>query len=203
MPNPTPSIAWHEALRLILVGLTAIAAGFGRMATAQSLRGSRASVERAHAWAVARDLPFQPSRRAVERAARDGGYVRLVNGSGYRLRGVSVPYVLPATAVWVGDMATQYRKACRTPMTVTSAMRPTALRLRNSTEQSVHPTGLAVDLRAPRGRCRGWLRTALLGMERRGVIDATEERSPAHFHVVVYGARTVARRAAGARTAGP
>jgi hypothetical protein len=79
-------------------------------------------------------------------------------------------------------------------MTVTSALRPTALRLRNSAEHSVHPTGMAVDLRAPRGRCRAWLRTALLGMERRGVIDATEERRPAHFHVVVYGAPTVAAR---------
>jgi hypothetical protein len=194
MLNPPRPLARNAVLSWRAVVLVALPALVGRPAVAQSLRGSRASVERAHAWAVAHRLPFQPSRRAAERAAAQGAYVRLVNGSGYRLKGVSVPYLLPATAVWVGDMATQYRKACREPMTVTSALRPTALRLRNSTDQSVHPTGMAVDLRAPRGRCRVWLRATLLGMERRGVIDATEERRPVHFHVVVYGAPTVAAR---------
>jgi hypothetical protein len=184
----------HGAARattlLALLALTFAA----RRAPAQSLRGSRASVERAYDRAVAEGVTFQRSRAAVEQAARAGAYARLVNGSGYELRGVSLPYVLPATAAWVGDMATQYRAACRTAMTITSAIRPTALRLRNSIEQSVHPTGMAVDLRAPRGRCRGWLRTTLLAMERRGVIDATEERFPAHFHVVVFGEPAVAAR---------
>ena len=171
---------------LLLAPLLLAVPGAG--AAAQSLRGSRASVERAYDRAQARRLPFQRSRRAIERAARREMYVRLVSGAGYRLRGVSVPYALPATATWIAEMAARYRGACGSPMTVTSAMRPTALRLVNSIEQSVHPTGMAVDLRAPRGRCRSWLRATLLGMERRGVIDATEERFPAHFHVVVFRA---------------
>jgi hypothetical protein len=32
------------------------------------------------------------------------------------------------------------------------------------------------------------MRRELLAYERRGVVDATEERRPAHFHVVVYRA---------------
>ena len=45
---------------------------------------------------------------------------------------------------------------------------------------------MALDLRAPGGSCRSWMRRELLAYERRGVVDATEERHPAHFHVVVY-----------------
>jgi hypothetical protein len=51
---------------------------------------------------------------------------------------------------------------------------------------------MAVDLRRPGGRCRTWLRTELLSMERAGTIDATEERFPAHFHLVVYRAPSTA-----------
>jgi hypothetical protein len=50
---------------------------------------------------------------------------------------------------------------------------------------SVHPTGMAVDLRRPSGRCLTWLRRTLLAAERRGAIEATEERHPPHFHVAV------------------
>jgi hypothetical protein len=50
----------------------------------------------------------------------------------------------------------------------------------------VHPTGMAVDLRSPHGRCRRVLRTELLAMERAGALDATEERRPPHFHLTVF-----------------
>jgi hypothetical protein len=63
-------------------------------------------------------------------------------------------------------------------------MRPTSMHLANSVQKTVHPTGMAVDLRAPqRAGCRSWMRTALLGLERQGVVNATEEHRPAHFHV--------------------
>jgi hypothetical protein len=51
----------------------------------------------------------------------------------------------------------------------------------------VHPTGMAVDLRKPRdGTCLRWLRTVLLDLERTGVLEATEEFGPPHFHVAVF-----------------
>ena len=45
--------------------------------------------------------------------------------------------------------APQYLAACGTPLMVTSAARPTSRQPRNSNPYSVHPTGIAVDLRRP------------------------------------------------------
>jgi hypothetical protein len=46
---------------------------------------------------------------------------------------------------------------------------------------------MAIDLRRPRDReCLSWLRDVLLDLEKKGLIEATEERSPAHFHVAVF-----------------
>jgi LysM repeat protein len=46
---------------------------------------------------------------------------------------------------------------------------------------------MAVDLRVPSSaRCRRWLESTLLALERRRVLDATLERHPLHFHVAVF-----------------
>jgi hypothetical protein len=155
-----------------------------------TLRGSKAAVDGAYHRARRDGLPFARSRREIERGAREGEYVRLARStSSYRLRGVAVPYVRPATRAFVASFGADYRRSCGEPLTVTSAMRPTTMHLANSVQKTVHPTGMAVDLRAPRrSACRTWMRGALLGLERQGVVNATEERHPAHFHVVVFRA---------------
>ncbi len=155
-----------------------------------TLRGSKAAVDHAYSRAKRDGLAFARSRREIERGARQGEYVRLSrSSSAYRLRGVAVPYVRPATRAFVASFGADYRRSCGEPLTVTSAMRPTSMHLANSVQKTVHPTGMAVDLRAPRrAGCRSWMRSALIGLERRGVVNATEERRPAHFHVVVYRA---------------
>ena len=173
------------ALVLVPLALTLAAPGAG----AQTLRGSPASVDRAYATAQGRRLVFHRSRRTIERAAARGVYVRLLSTATYRLRGVGVPFVLPTTRLVLAGLALRYRRQCGERLVVTSGMRLTVNRLINSNPKSVHPTGLAFDLRAPRGRCRGWIRRELLAMERRGLVDATEERFPPHLHVVVYRAR--------------
>lgn len=183
-PRPRPSDVRTPAL-LVALGATLL----GARLDAQTLRGSRGSVDRAYSYAQSRRLVFHRSRAAVERAARRGTYVRLVNTATYRLRGVGIPYVLPTTRVLLGDLAARYRRQCGERLVVTSGMRLTVSRLVNSTPKSVHPAGLAFDLRAPRGRCRAWIRRELLSLERRGLIDATEERFPPHLHVVVYRSR--------------
>ena len=187
---PLPSVV---ARRLLACACTCTAAASLLLAptrelSAQTLRGSRAAVDRAFHTAKHRDLPFVRSRRDIERGARVGSYVRLSASRDVRLRGVGAPFVRPATRAFLGTFAPRYRAACGEPLVVTSAMRPTSVRLPNSTTRSVHPTGMALDLRAPGGSCRNWLRRELLAYERRGVVDATEERRPAHFHVVVYRA---------------
>lgn len=46
---------------------------------------------------------------------------------------------------------------------------------------------MALDLRTPRGpKCRAWLEGVLLSLERAGVIEATLERFPVHYHVAVF-----------------
>jgi nucleoid-associated protein YgaU len=89
--------------------------------------------------------------------------------------------------IFVGRLAAQYLAACGEPLIVTSLTRPTSLQPANASPRSVHPTGMAVDFRAPATpACRRWLESTLLALERRRVLDATLERAPLHFHVAVF-----------------
>lgn len=154
---------------------------------AQTLRGSPGSVDRMYRQARSQDLRFAESASAIRNAYQDGGLMRLEGNANYTLHDVSYPYVVPSTHVFVARLASQYRAACGEPMVVTSAIRPTSMRLRNGVSNSVHPTGMAVDLRKPRSsRCLRWLRSTLLSLEAGGVLDAVEERNPPHFHVAVF-----------------
>lgn len=151
-----------------------------------SLRGSHAAVDRAFDAAVTGGIPFVHSESELEHRASDGEYVPLARATPtYQLKGVGSAYVRPATRDFVTRFAADYARECGEPLTVTSAMRPTTVHLRNSVQKSVHPTGMAVDLRASRTGCLKWMRETLLDRERDGTIDATEEHHPAHFHVVV------------------
>lgn len=175
--------------RSILAALTGAAAitslVIPSLAGAQSLRGSRSTVERVYERASDRGLHFYKTSGAVKSAAEQGRFVRLDGNANYRLNNVGHPYALATTRSFVERIAAQYRAGCGEQLVVTSAIRPQASQPRNSSDFSVHPTGIAVDLRKPTGKCLTWLRKTLLALEARGVIDGTEERSPPHFHVVV------------------
>jgi hypothetical protein len=175
----------RRALTVALLSLSTLLAP--PPAATQSLEGSQASIERMYRQARAHELTFLRTPAAV-RTAREGG--RLVSLSGnadYRLHAVAHPYVLPSTRVFVERLAAQYRAACGERLVVTSATRPSSHRLANGTDRSVHPTGMAIDLRRPTApRCLAWLRRTLLHLEGAGVVEATEERRPPHFHVAVY-----------------
>ncbi|HEX6748327.1 MAG TPA: DUF5715 family protein [Longimicrobium sp.] len=167
----------------LLASLGVLAGG----ADAQTLRGSRSSVERMYGQAQRQDLTFYRSGRGVRNAAAEGDLVRLRGNENYRVADASFPYALPTTRTFVQRLAAQYRGFCGEKLVITSATRPRSVRLRNSVAESVHPAGMAVDLRKPtRGRCLRWLRQALLGVEGEGVIEATEEHRPPHFHVAVF-----------------
>lgn len=171
-------------LPLILISFVAMPA---TPAATQTLRGSRSSVEHIHAQAVRHDLHFYETGAGVRRAAGTGTFVRLSDTRDYRLANVTYPYLLPTAHAFVTRLAAQYRVACGERLVVTSAVRPRSVRLVNSAEKTVHPTGMAVDLRKPtKARCLNWLRETLLALEAEGVIDAVEERRPPHFHVAVF-----------------
>ncbi len=172
---------------------------------AQSLRGSHASVSPMYRRAVRGGLDFYETSSDVKRAVIRGALVSLNGNAHYRLADIGMPYVRPETKAFVLDLAADYHRACGAPLVITSATRPISRRLANSSELSVHPTGMAVDLRKPAGRCRTWLRRRLLTAERRGVIEATEERNPPHFHVAVLPSRyeRVASARSKSASAGP
>jgi LysM repeat protein len=46
---------------------------------------------------------------------------------------------------------------------------------------------MAIDLRrSQNARCRSWLESTLLTLERQGVLEAIEERRPPHYHIALY-----------------
>jgi len=165
-----------------------IIAGGARSASGQSLRGSMSSVERMYDHAVNDGLTFYETSNAVHWAAARGELVQLRTDHGYEVHRVAFPYVRPATLSFVDYLAGDYARACGEPLVVTSGVRPESRQPRNSSQRSVHPTGMAVDLRRPPiRRCLTWLRQELLTLEAEGVVEATEEHHPAHFHVAVFG----------------
>jgi hypothetical protein len=162
----------------------------GGASQAQTLRGSRGSVERMYNQARGQDLTFYRSPRGVRSAAAEGELVRLRGNGDYRVADASYPYALPTTRTFVQRLASQYRDACGERLVITSATRPRSLKLRNSVTESVHPSGMAVDVRKPtRGSCLRWLRQTLLDVEGEGVIEAIEEHHPPHFHIAVFPAQ--------------
>ena len=152
---------------------------------AQSLRGSSASVDLMYDRAREEDLAFYRTSSSVREAVREGELVRINETDHLALGRVSYPYVLEGTRAWVTEFADRYYDRCKQRLVVTSGARPLTQTPRNGSPKSVHPTGMAVDLRKPTGSCLRWLRQELLIEERQGNIEATEERHPAHFHIAV------------------
>lgn len=153
--------------------------------SAQSLRGSRASVDRMYTRAVSNDLDFYRTSKGVYQSVRDGELVMISSTMDMVLVDVAYPFVLPRTRDVVTVFARKYREACGERLVVTSAARPRFEQPRNASPKSVHPTGMAIDFRRPAGNCLGFMRQQLVLLERQGILEATEERRPVHFHVAV------------------
>lgn len=191
----------NRRTRLLLVPIAALVP---TLAEAQSLRGSPASVDRMFYRAHAQRLTFFETADEVARAAGEGEVALLRGNMDYAVVGTQVPYVRPQTLRFIEALGAAHRQACGEPIIVTSGIRPTTRKLRNSHVKSVHPTGMAVDIRKSPGACRDWLRRALLGLEAQGMIEAIEENRPPHFHIAVYTAPArAAILAAGNRTSAP
>ena len=179
----------HNTTALLMAGATLCAMAPLRPVLGQSLRGSTASVDRMYRHARAEKLAFYETARGIRRAVGAGRLVRLVPDANFDLKKVSYPYVRPATRTFVERLGGQYRAACGERVVVTSAARPATRQPWNSVARSVHPTGMAVDLhKSDDPKCRRWLRETLRDLEGAGVIEATEEFAPPHFHVAVYAA---------------
>lgn len=170
---------------LVLLGLCLTAAR--PEIEAQSLLGSRTSMLRQSAGARQHDYTYLRTSSQVRDFARRGLLVRLSGNSDYRLAAVSFPYARPEVKTFIERLGDQYRAACGERLVVTSLTRPTTRQPRNASHLSVHPTGMAADLRrSGRSSCRSWLEETLLLLEDEGVLEATRERHPPHYHVTVF-----------------
>ena len=172
-------------LALILAGVAAIA--LARPVLASGLHGSHASMLHQHAVAVALDYRFVRTPAQVKALVADSALERVTPNEHLRLSNVSYPYARPAVRDFIEWLAGEYASATGSPLVVTSLTRPTSRQPKNASPLSVHPAGMAVDLRIPaRGAALDWLEHELLSLEQAGVIDVTREHHPPHLHVAVF-----------------
>jgi hypothetical protein len=137
--------------------------------------------------AKAEDYSFLRTPVQVRRFVDDGRLVPVRGNDDFRLANVSYPYARPVVQAFVERLAEQYRGSCGEQLVVTSLTRPTVKQPRNASPLSVHPAGMAVDLRvSQRSSCRTWLTDHLLGLEQQGLIDVTLEKRPPHYHIAVF-----------------
>jgi hypothetical protein len=195
----TQSDRFVRALRLTALAAAGCAlAGLAPgAAEAQSLRGSRNSLDRQVAQASAHDFSYLDDADDVERFVAAGLLIRVRDGNDYLLKDVSFPYARPEVKLFIERLSSQFRAACGERLVVTSLTRPRRLQPRNASNRSVHPTGMALDIRRHNTpACRDWLDRVLLSLERSDVLEVTLERRPPHYHIALFPdpyARYVAR----------
>jgi LysM repeat protein len=154
---------------------------------AQALRGSRTAMRKQNTIAQKQDYSFLRTASDVRTFVEKGLLVPISGNSAVKLDGVSFAYARPAVKTFIDRLGPQYKSACGEKLVVTSLTRPVNRQPWNASDLSVHPAGMALDLRTSRrSSCRRWLEGTLLSLEKKGVLEATKERRPAHYHVAVF-----------------
>jgi hypothetical protein len=174
------------ALSFIVVLIAPVTAA---PAAAQSLYGSHESLVRQNLVAQQHDYAYLRTTQDVVQAVGSGVLVAIHGNGDFQLAGgeVSFPYARPEVKTFLEQLSSAYHAACGEPLVVTSMVRPISRQPWNASPISVHPTGMAVDLRrSDRRGCRQWLESTLLALESEGMIEAIRERWPPHYHVAVF-----------------
>jgi hypothetical protein len=186
--SPKPRSPLHRLTRRLAVpGVLAFSALLGPFLEAQSLLGSKASLLRQNEMARQHDFTYLRTSGDVHDFVDRGLLVRLPGDSNYRLGTVSFPYARREVKTFVERLGSQYRDSCGERLVVTSLTRPSSRQPKNASHLSVHPTGMAMDLRrSDRTSCRRFLEETLLYLEDRGILEATREKHPPHYHVTLY-----------------
>lgn len=173
-------------IRVAVAVALASGVAFGS-AEAKSLKGSLSSMRSQHEVARENDYTFLRTRAQVEEFVEKGRLEPVAGNEDYRVNKVSFPYARPEVLTFIERVARLYHEATGEQLVVTSLTRPTALQPRNAHRLSVHPAGMAVDLRVPaNGASRKWLESKLLELESENLLDVTRERNPPHYHVAVF-----------------
>ncbi len=168
-----------------LVSWMIVMLAFGSVVEAQSLTGSRLSMNRQVEQAKRNDFTRLKNGTEVKKFVDAGRLVKVTGNSNYRVNKVSFPFARPETKLFIERLSAQAPDACG-KLVVTSLTRPTSRQPRNASPRSVHPTGMAFDLRVPQSAtCRSWLDRTFLSLENKRVIEATREKRPVHYHLSV------------------
>lgn len=183
-------------MRRVTLGVVAalcVAAAPAHADVPVTLRGSPASMVRQNEVAKENGLAFTRSPDEVRELESAGELVPVTGNDDYELADVSYQLAVPEMRIFIERLGAQYRAATGEKLVVTSLTRPASRQPGNSHDLSVHPAGIAVDLRiSQRAASREWLESTLLALEERGMLDVTRERYPPHYHValfpVAYGA---------------
>ncbi len=155
---------------------------------AQSLRVSTNSMDLQNLQAERHGYSFARTSADVEDMI-DSGVLVPVSGNAYFeiKEGVTFPYARPEVRDFLAKLGQEYYFECGEKLVVTSLTRARNRQPRNASKRSVHPAGMAMDLRRSWDRsCRTWIEMTLLTLEVNGVLDAMLESRPPHYHVALF-----------------
>ncbi|HET6566534.1 MAG TPA: DUF5715 family protein [Rhodothermales bacterium] len=170
---------------LMAIGAVTVPAAWARVPV--TLKGSPASMVRQHHIAEHDGFLFAETPEQIDSLVKAGKLIPVPGNSDYGLSNVSFPFARPEIRLFVERLAAQYYEGTGEKLVVTSLTRPTDEQPWNSHPLSVHPTGMAVDLRVSDDpQARAWLESVLLKLERQGLLDVTREHNPPHYHVALF-----------------
>jgi hypothetical protein len=165
----------------------AFAAAFSTPAGAQILKGPKSSLDVQNRIAQQHDFTYISTTAQAKRFVELGYLVHVKSNGDYHINRISHPYARPEVELFISRLGRQYRSACGEQLVITSLTRPTSRQPRNASSRSVHPTGMALDVRRSNSRaCRSWLEKVLLSLEGAGVLEATRENNPPHYHIALF-----------------
>jgi hypothetical protein len=145
------------------------------------------SLHRQNAVARAEGFGFMRTPADVWAKVNEGALVHLETNAAYQLAAVSFPVARPEVKLFLEQLGAEHRVACGEPLVVTSLTRPVSRQPTNAARNSVHPAGMAIDLRIPRdANCRRWLDTRLLDLQAADVLEVIRETRPPHYHVAIF-----------------
>jgi Family of unknown function (DUF5715) len=183
----------HATLTLLLWWFAGSGGSAAERPVPVSLAGSAESMERQHRVAVESGYAFLRRPADLRQAVQAGDLVPVAQSEALALKYPRESVTRAEVRHFLGGFAREMRAACGQRLVVTSLTRPVTRQPRNAHPLSVHPAGMAMDLRVPSTRrCRTWLESSLLDLERRGVLDVTREYAPAHYHVALFPDRYLA-----------
>jgi hypothetical protein len=152
-----------------------------------TLRGSPESMLRQNRVAKENNLDFYRTPAQVQAAIAQGELVPLDGNGDYWVKATANSVARYEVRQFIEQLSSEYRASCGEQLVVTSLTRPALRQPANAHPLSVHPAGMAIDLRVPqKTSCRRWLEGRLLELEDQGILDATLERTPPHYHVALF-----------------